>query len=179
MICLCRKTSAASPALAVHVRCHQGKCSLTALPKLCSVLPCFYIFHPLTSIRSLFLSSVSQIIAFLPNFSSSSSQRLCEEGSSAPGISASPEGETWLGECLPACTQGSIRKGPSHTVFHPDLSSSQLFPADPFSAPSSQHCSWLLCHSYFSVPKPSPLLSIPMQSLTKNLSSGSLLTFWT
>lgn len=79
----CRKIS---PPLAVHVRCHQGKCPPSALLKLCSVLPYFYIFHPLTSTKSLFLPSASQITAFLPNFLSSSSQPLCEGSSVLRGI---------------------------------------------------------------------------------------------
>lgn len=148
-----RKTSAASPPLAVHVGYHQGKCSPAALLKLCSMLPYFYIFHLLSSTQSLFLSSASQIIVFLPNFLPSNSPPF-REGSSDLGVSASPEGETWLGECPPVDTQGSVRKGPLHTVLHPGLPSSQLFPGDPFSALSpslsSQRCSWLLCHSHFS-----------------------------
>lgn len=135
------------------MRCHQGKCSPTALLKPCSVLPSFYIFHPLSSTQSLFLSSVSQIILFLPSFLSSISQPLCK-GFSELRASASPKGETWLGEHLPAGTQGSVRKGTLHTVLDPDLSSSQLFPGDPFStlSPSlpSQRCSRLLCQSHFS-----------------------------
>lgn len=136
------------------MRRHQGKCSPRALLKLCSVLPYFYIFHPFTSTQSLFLSSVSQIIAFLPKYFSSSSQPLCE-GFSDLGVLASPREETWLGECLPAGTKGSIRKGTLHTVLDPGLSSSQLFPGDPFPALSpslpSQRCSRLLWQSHLSL----------------------------
>lgn len=92
---------------------------------------------------------------------------------------------------MPAGIYRSVSK---ETLPHSTSPHSFPFPAVPrkplsvLSSPlPSQHSPWLLCHFHFlsfeiqnfSVPNPSPLLSIPIQRLTSNSSPGSLLSSWT
>lgn len=167
------------------MRCHQE----SALLKLCSTLTYLYVFYPLIFTQLLFLSSVSQIIVFTPNFLPSSSHPFAKAPQVwgvQPVLKRRPG---WESVCQQE-PKGSIRKGALHTVLHPDPSSSCLFPGNP-SLPSphpspasiTQGCRFTLTSlppetENYSIPKSSPLLSVPVQSLTKNSSFGSLLTSW-
>lgn len=89
-----------------------------------------YVLNPLIPTQSFFLSSVFHITVFLPIFSSSSSQSLCE-GSSDLEASGERRGDL-TGRVFASRYPREHQK--RNRVPHPDLSISQLLLGVPFSA---------------------------------------------
>ena len=87
-----------------------------------------------------------------------------------------PKGVSERDHCTPYSTP--IFPVPSYSQESPTLLSPHPSPASTAHGSCVILTSLPLATENLSVPKPSPLLSIPMQSLTSNSSSVSLLTFW-
>lgn len=160
------------------MRCHQGKHCPTALLKLCSMIPYFCILNPLISAQSFFLSSVSHITVFLPSFLSSSSQSLCEGSSDLGGIREEKGRLGWESICqrTPKGTPEKEQSTSPRSFQLPTIAGRFLLcplpiPSQPVLLMAVVSGS-LLCHlrQNYSIQKPSPLLSIAMQSLTNNFS---------